>query len=77
MGSDLSESKDVYQMMEQYIVIRASLKNKLDGLKSKKATNYLIKSIDNQIDKLTIAIYELENKVIELVKKIIPRYRAT
>ncbi len=34
MGSDLSKSKDVYQMMEQYIVIRASLKNKLDGLKA-------------------------------------------
>ena len=64
----LSESQDVYQTMEQLIDIRASLKNKLEELKTKKAMDYIILSVKNQILSMTTTIEELEKKVISLIK---------
>lgn len=64
----LEECKDVYRTMEQYINMRASLKNKLEELRSKKATSYIIKSVEYQIDMLKNSISKLESKVAELVK---------
>lgn len=66
---NIAESKDVYTTMEQFIDLRAGLKNKLDELKSKKSVNYLIDSVQNQIKELTSAINELEKKVRELVNE--------
>lgn len=65
----LAESKEVYHTMEQFINMRASLKNKLEELKSCKSVEYLIDSIELQIVNLSVAIKELEMKVVELVKK--------
>lgn len=67
IDSELAESKDAYQTMEQYIKVRASLKNKLEELNCKKAAVYLIQSLENQIISLSKSIEELEAKVIELV----------
>ena len=67
--ASLLESKDLYQTMEQFITIRASLKNKLKELISKKATEYITKTISSQIDILSVTINELEREVIKLVKK--------
>lgn len=65
----IEESKDISQTLEQMINIRASLKNKLSGLKSKKASMFLIKSILNQIDSISQTIVVLEKKIKELVKE--------
>lgn len=65
----IEESKDISQTLEQMINIRASLKNKLSGLKSKKASIFLIECILNQIDSISQTIVVLEKKIKELVKE--------
>lgn len=66
---NIEESKDISQALEQMLNIRASLKNKLSGLKSKKASMFLIESILNQIDSISQTIVVLEDKIKELVKE--------
>lgn len=68
----IEQSKDIYQIMEQYIEFRAGLKNKLDGLKSKNAPKELIKNIVSQIDQISSAIDELQAKLDELIKDFNP-----
>jgi len=68
----VEQCKDIYQVMEQYIEFRAGLKNKLDALKTKKASKDLIQSIEKQIDTLSSSINELQNKADSLVKKYQP-----
>lgn len=68
MEAELEQCKDTYQTMEQFINIRASLKNKLEELKTKKSAKYLIQTIEIQIDTLTNTITELECKITELIK---------
>ena len=63
----IEQSKDIYQIMEQYIEFRAGLKNKLDGLKSKDAPERLIESIVSQIDHITGSINELQTELDELI----------
>lgn len=61
--------QDLYQLLEQYIVMRGSLKNKLNGLKSKDAEPFLIKNLNQQISKMTDNIKELEVKLNSLIKE--------
>ncbi len=63
----LEHSKDVYQTMEQYIEFRAGLKNKIDGLKSKKANKKLIQSIEKQVISINLSIDELQAELDELI----------
>ena len=62
-------SKDLIQIIEQYIEFRAGLKNKLDGLKSKKASTLLINSVIEQIKNITVSIDQLQKELDEIVKK--------
>jgi len=64
----IEQSKDIFQILEQYIEFRAGLKNKLDALRSKDAPEVLIKSIVSQIDQITVSINELQTELDELVK---------
>lgn len=68
LSKTMMESKDTYQVMEQLIDIRASLKNKVSGLKSKKGSKYLIEMVINQIDDLTKNIDKLEKKLKDLIQ---------
>ena len=68
----IEESKDIYQTMEQYIEIRASLKSKLSGLNTKQASRFIIKNITSQIEQLSKSIIEMEAKLNELVKSYNP-----
>lgn len=61
----IEQSKDTYQVMEQYIEFRAGLKNKLDALKSKKAPKKLIESVICQIEHITESINELQTELDE------------
>lgn len=64
----IEQSKDIYQIMEQYIEFRAGLKNKLDALKSKDAPENLIENITAQIDNMTSSIDGLQAELDELIK---------
>jgi len=66
---DLQQSKDNYQTMEQFINIRASLKNKLEELSCKKSDLKLIQVVDSQISNLTDAIQGLEMEITTLINK--------
>lgn len=68
----IEQSKDIYQIMEQYIEFRAGLKNKLDALKSKGAPENLIKNITDQIDNMTSSIDGLQAELDELLKDYNP-----
>lgn len=68
----LEQSKDIYQTMEQYISMRASLKNKLKEFKVSKAASFLIQSIQGQITQLTEEIDALEIKLMDNVKHFDP-----
>ena len=68
----IEQSKDIYQIMEQYIEFRAGLKNKLDALKSKDASKPLIDSVIYQIDSIGESINELQTELDELVKDYNP-----
>ena len=68
----VEQSKDIYQIMEQYIVFRAGLKNKLDALKSKDAPKRLIESIILQIGHITGSINELQEELDELITSYNP-----
>ena len=63
----IEQSKDIYQIMEQYIEFRVGLKNKLDALKSKGAPGRLIESVISQISHITGSIDELQAEVDQLV----------
>ncbi len=63
----IEQSKDTYQIMEQYIEFRAGLKNKLDALKSKDAHKRLIESVISQIEHITDSITELQTELDELI----------
>ena len=71
-SKSIEQSKDVYQIMEQYIEFRAGLKNKLDGLKSKSAAKELIQMIEKQIDKMSISIDKLQKKLDALINDYNP-----
>lgn len=64
----VEQSKDIYQIMEQYIEFRAGLKNKVDALKSKGAPESLTDNVTQQIDNITKSINELQAKLDKLVK---------
>ena len=64
----IEQSKDIYQIMEQYIEFRAGLKNKIDALKSKDAPGKLIKSVMLQIDNISTSIDGLQSELDELIK---------
>lgn len=66
---ELSESKDAYQTMEQYINTRSSFKNKLEELKTKKSAKYLIESVEKQIVTMSEAVTELEVRINKLIKE--------
>ena len=68
----LEQSKDLYQTMEQYIDFRSGLKNKIDGLKSKKASIKLMQMIENEISRVTISIDELQSELDDLIEKYNP-----
>jgi transposase len=63
----IEQSKDAYQIMEQYIEFRAGLKNKLDALKSKKAPKILIESVISQIGSISNSIDELQAELDKLI----------
>jgi transposase len=63
----IEQSKDTYQIMEQYIEFRAGLKNKLDALKSKDASKRLIESVISQIAHITDSINVLQTELDELI----------
>jgi len=65
----IEQGKDLVQIIEQYIEFRAGLKNKKDGLKSKKADKSLIEIVVNQIDNISVSIKELQVKLIDMVKE--------
>jgi len=64
----LERGRDIVQVTEQYIEFRAGLKNKIDGLKSKKASQTLIKSVLHQISHMSELIERLQKELIDLVK---------
>lgn len=64
----IEESKDISQALEQIVNIRAGLKNKIQALKIKKASSFLIEEIQSQIDSLSSTVKTLEDKLNELVK---------
>jgi len=66
---NIEESKDISQALEQMLNIRTSLKNKISGLKSKKASSFLIESIQYQIDSINQTIEILEKKLKDLVQR--------
>lgn len=68
----IERSRDIYQTMEQYIEFRAGLKNKLDGLKSKKGNVRLMQSVKNQIDSIGSSIDDLQVQLDELIKEYNP-----
>lgn len=68
----IEHSKDIYQIMEQYIEFKAGLKNKLDALKSKSAPIKLINSVITQIDKISDSINELQTELDDLIKDYNP-----
>ena len=69
---EVEESKDIYQVMEQYIEFKAGLKSKIDALKIKKASKELLKSIEEQIANLTESINELQEKSDNLMAQYQP-----
>lgn len=64
----IEESKDISQALEQIVNIRAGLKNKIQALKIKNASSFLIEEIQSQIDSLSSTAKTLEDKLHELVK---------
>lgn len=68
----IEQSKDIYQVMEQYIEFRAGLKNKLDALRSKDAPKPLIDSVIHQIDSISESINELQKELDKLVNDYDP-----
>ncbi len=68
----IEQSKDLYQIMEQYIEFRAGLKNKLNALKSKDSPKRLIEKIIDQIAHMTDSINELQAELDELIKAYKP-----
>jgi len=68
----IEQSKDLYQVLEQNIEFRASLKNKLDGLKSKSASKDLIELVLSQVESISVSIDELQEKLDDLVNKYDP-----
>ena len=66
---NIEEAKDTSQALEQMLNIRASLKNKISGLKSKKASLFLIESIQNQIDSISQTVEILGKKIKDLVQE--------
>ena len=68
----IEKGKDIIQITEQYIEFRAGLKNKIDGLKSKKAPKTLIDGVLLQIANISQAIEELQTELDELVKEYSP-----
>jgi len=68
----IEQSKDIYQIMEQYIEFRASLKNKLDALRSKESPGKLIESVISQIGNISGSINELQAELDELIKDYSP-----
>jgi len=64
----IEESKDISQALEQIVNIRAGLKNKIQALRIKKASSFLIEEIQSQIDSLSSTVKTLEDKLNELVK---------
>lgn len=68
----VEQSKDLYQVLEQNIEFRASLKNKLDGLKSKSASKDLIELVLSQIESISTYIDGLQEKLDALVTKYDP-----
>lgn len=68
-AKEIEQSKDIYQIMEQYIEFRAGLKNKLDGLNSKNVPKTIIKGVKTQIKHMSQSIDELQRELDKLVKK--------
>lgn len=64
----IEESKDISQTVEQMVNIRAGLKNKIQALKIKKASSFLIKEVQSQINSLSATIKTLEEELHGLVK---------
>jgi transposase len=64
----IEESKDISQALEQMVNMRAGLKNKIQALKIKKASSFLIDEVQSQIKSLSSTIVTLEDKLHELVK---------
>ncbi len=64
----IERSKDITQVVEQYIALRTGLKNKLDILKTKKASESLIENVTHQIELISESIKELQTELEELVK---------
>lgn len=68
----IEQSKDLLQIMEQYIEFRAGLKNKLDGLTAKNASLYLRQVIKDQIKNMTDSINILQERIDALMKQYNP-----
>lgn len=69
IDSNLQKSKDNYQTMEQFINIRASLKNKLKELQYKGSDTKLIQIVESQLVTLTESINELDAEITKLLNK--------
>lgn len=69
----LEKSADYYRLMEHLIGVRASLKNVMDALKSKKAEASLIEIVKAQIDCQSKEIQKIE----ALIKDFIKEYNKT
>lgn len=65
----IEQSKDIYQIMEQYIEFRSGLKNKLDALKHKNVPKSIINGIVSQIEIIGKSIDELQTELDNLVKE--------
>ncbi len=65
---DMEEGRDTAQVIEQYIEFRAGLKNKIDGLRSKKASQVLIDAVLSQISHMSEIIAELQKKLVDIVR---------
>ncbi len=65
----IEQSKDIYQIMEQYIEFRAGLKNKLDALKHKNVPQSIINGVSSQIEFIGKSIDELQTELDNLVKE--------
>jgi transposase len=68
-AKEITQVKDMIQVIEQYKEFRAGLRNKLSGLNSKQGEKFLIESVKNQIETITKSIKELEVKVEVLIKE--------
>lgn len=66
---EIEQSKDIYQIMEQYIEFRAGLKNKIDALKSKDVPQSIIEGVKSQIENMNQSIDELQTELNNLVKE--------